>query len=136
MSEDSKKRQELKKQINSKTQSAPLELVEKIADVLNSPKRWQIVERVATIPGGIEAKKFILCFDYLNWNECQLAQFDQAKGKRLLQVLEQISKCEISKFPELRLIKDSVTAVGPYVSLFNKLSPEVDKLQEAVLGEG
>ncbi len=136
MSEDSKKRQELKRQITNKAQSAPLELVENIATVLNSPKKWQMVERVATIPTGLEAKKFIISFDYLNTNECLFDQFDPAKGKKLIQILEQVSKCEIAKFPELKLVRDSIRRIRPYESLFSKLTKEVDQLQETELCEG
>ena len=86
MNEDSKKRNHLKKQIASKAQTAPLESVEKVASFFNSPKKWSIVERVATIPEGIETQKFIISFDYLDWGECVFKQFDKSKGKKFLEI--------------------------------------------------
>src|SRR3989344_1030689 len=136
MGEDSKKRQELKRQIVNKAQSAPIELVENIASVLNFPKRWQLVERVATIPTGLEAQKFIISFDYLNSDECLFDQFDPTKGRKLIQILERVAKCEIAKFPELNLVRDSVGRIPPYESLFSKLTKEVDQLQETELCGG
>ena len=92
MSEDSKKRQELKRQIDNKAQVADLKIVEKIANYLNSPKKWEIIERVATIPKNIETQKFIISFEYLNWNECVFEHFDQSKGKKLLEHLIEIKQ--------------------------------------------
>src|SRR3990167_3560874 len=106
MGEDSKKRQELKRQIDNKAQVADLKIVEKIANYLSSPKKWQLVERVATIPTGLEAQKFIISFDYLNSDECLFDQFDPTKGRKLIQILERVAKCEIAKFPELNLVRD------------------------------
>lgn len=136
MNEDSKKRQHLKKQIASKAQTAPLEFVEKVANVLNSPKKWSIVERVATIPKGIETQKFIISFDYLDWDECVFEQFDRSKGKKLLEILDRVSKCEIARLPELKIIRDSVRRISPYDSLFKNLEDDVNELKETELCDG
>lgn len=135
MSEDSKKRHELKKQIASKTQTADIKIVEKVAGLLNSPREWDIVKRVeraTTFPTdrAVESRRFVICFDYFNWNACYFEQFNPAKGKKLLEVLEMVAKCEINKFPELKLGRDSVTNTAPYKSLFAKVSPEVTKIDE------
>lgn len=136
MNEDSKKRQHLKKQIASKAQIAPLEFVEKVANVLNSPKKWSIVERVATIPNGVETQKFIISFDYLDWDECVFEQFDKSKGKKLLEILDRVSKCEIARLPELKIIRDSVRRISPYDSLFKNLEDDVNELKETELCDG
>jgi len=136
MGKDSNKRQELKKQIGNIAQSADINLVERATNALRYPKKWEIVERVATMPNGIEGNRFVICFDYLNRNECLFEQFDKAKGKKLIEILEQVAKCEISKFSELKLIRDTVHRNGVYRSLFSQLSPEVDELKEADLCDG
>ena len=135
MSEDSKKRLELKKQIASRAQTADIKVVEKVAGLLNSPKKWDIVERVeraTTFPTekAIESRRLIICFDYFNWNACHFDQFNPAKGRKLLEILEQVAKCEVNKFPDLKLSRDSVTNTAPYLSLFAKVSPEVTKIDE------
>lgn len=135
MSGDSKKRQELKKQIVSRTQNADIKIVEKVASLLNSPKKWDIVERVATIQNNIEEEKFQISFEYLNWNECIFEQFDKVKGKKFLEFLDKISKCKVGKLPELRIIRDSVGRVHPYDSLFRNLTDEVNELKESDLGD-
>ena len=138
MSEDSKRRNELKKQIASRAQTADIKVVEKIAGFLHAPKKWDIVERATTFPTNkeIESHRFVICFDYFNWNACHLDQFNTAKGKKLLEILEQVAKCEVNKFPTLRLSRDSVTRVPPYESLFAKVSPEVSRIEETEFCEG
>lgn len=138
MSEDSKKRQEYKKQIASKAQTADIKLVEKVANILNHPKNWEIVERASIMPVGSknEISKFIICFDYLSWSQCVFTQFDQAKGRKLVEILEQVSKCEINRFSELRLVRDSIGRKAPYDSLFLHLSPDVTELKETELCDG
>jgi hypothetical protein len=136
MSEDSKKRQQLKKQIENKAQVLDIKVVEKVANYLNSPKKWDIVEKIATIQNNLEAQRFVISFDYLNWKECVFEHFDPTKGKKLLEILDKVSKCQISKFPELRLIRDSVGRIGAYQSLFNGLSKEVDELKEIDFCDG
>jgi len=138
MSNDQKKRQELKKQITSKAQTANIDLVEKVAGLLNTPKKYEIVERASTFPNNkeIETRRFILSFDYLNWNACKFDQFNPAKGQKLLEIFEQVTTCEINRFPELKLSRDSVSNVSPYESLFSKVSPEVTKMEETEFCEG
>lgn len=141
MSNDSQKRQELKRQIANRAQIADIKIVEKVASVLNSPKKWEIVERIeraTTFPNdkAVESRRFIICFDYFNWKTCQLEQFNPAKGRKLLEILEQVAKCEINKFPTLKLTRDSVTNVSPYQSLFAKVSPEVTRIDETEFCEG
>lgn len=138
MADDSqKKRQELKRQIANKAQIVDIKIVEKIAGVLNSPKKWDIIERVTTLPLGVEEnQRFIICFDYFNWDSCHFDQFNPAKGKKLLEILEQVAKCEINRFPQLKLSRDSVGRVAPYESLFSKVSPEVTRIDETEFGDG
>lgn len=136
MSEDSKKRQELKRQIDNKTQVVDLKIVDKIANYLNSPKKWDIIERVATIQKGIETQKFIISFDYLDWDECVFEQFDKSKGKKFLEILDKVSKCEIARLPELKIIRDSVRRISPYDSLFKNLEDDVNELKETELCDG
>lgn len=138
MSEDSKKRNELKKQILSKAQVADIKLVERVAGLFNSPKKWAIVELATTIPsnGEVENKKFVICFDYLNWKTCVFDQFDATKGKKLIEIFKKVTDCETSKFPELRLVRDSVGRKGVYELLFSCLSEDVSELKETELGEG
>lgn len=130
MSEDLKKRQELKRQIESRAQVANIDVVEKVANFLNHPKKWMLIESVATLKTSIETQRFIISFDYLDTNECVFEQFCPAQGRKLIQIFEQISKCEVRKFPELRLIRDSVNRIKPYDTLFSNLTREVDQLQE------
>lgn len=138
MSDDQKKRHELKKQIASKAQIASIDLVEKVAGLLNSPKKWDIIERASTFPGdkGFETQRFILSFDYLNLNACEFEQFDPAKGKKLIQILEQVATCEINKFPTLRLSRGTVKNIAPYESLFSRVSPEVTSIEETEFCDG
>jgi hypothetical protein len=139
MGEDSqKKRQELKRQISNKVQIAPdLAHVEKALAYLTSPKKWSLVEGVTRFPtNNVESRRLIISFDYFNWKACELEQFNPSKGKKLLEILEMVSKCEISKFPELKLARDSVTRVGEYESLFNTVTPEVKRIEETEFCEG
>ncbi len=138
MNSESKKRNQLKKDIVGKVQTAKIETIEKIAKILKSPNEWKIVEKITTLPAGknIETQKFILCFEYLNWNQCHFTQFDQAKGKKLVEILEKVTKCEINKFPELKLVRDSVKRMVPYDSLFINLTPDVTELKETELCGG
>ena len=136
MGEDSKKRQELKKQIEKRISGgANITIVEKVASLLCSPKKWQIVESIAT-PLTDEAQKFIICFDYLNWSECFFDQFNSAKGKKLVHILSKVAKCEVNKLSELKLSRDSVEAKGEYASLFSSLSEDVQRLEETELCDG
>lgn len=138
MSDDSKKREELKRQIANRAQIAKLEFVEKAANFLHSPKKWDIVERLTVLPSGtnIESQRLIICFDYFASNVCIWDQFDPTKGKKLLEILEQVSKCEVRNFPNLKLGRNSVQNVAPYQSLFNKLTPDVTSLEETEFGDG
>lgn len=141
MSEDSKKRHHLKKQIVSRVPTTDIKIVEKVAGLLNSPREWDIVKRVeraTTFPSekAAEARRFIICFDYFNWNACHFDQFNPAKGRKLLEILEQVAKCEINNLPNLKLSRDSVTNTAPYISLFAKVSPEVTKIDETEFCEG
>jgi hypothetical protein len=141
MNSDSKRRQCLKKQILSKVQVGDIGAVEKAANFLNSPKKWDLIKKIEMATNyptnkNPEDQKFILCFDYFNKNTCCFEQFDQAKGKKLLEIFEQITKCEVNRFPELRLIRDSVGRTPDYNSLFATVSPEVDKIHETELCEG
>lgn len=138
MSGDSKKRDELKRQIVNKAQTADINIVEKIAGYLNAPKKFDIVERATTFPSdsNLEVQKFIISFDYFNWDACQFEQFNPAKGRKLLEILEQVAKCEINKLPELRLSRDSVQRVAPYLSLFTTVSPEVSRIEETEFCDG
>ena len=136
MGGDSKKRQELKKQIEKRILGGvDITAVEKVASFLYSPKKWQLIESIA-IPLTDEAQKLIICFDNLNWNECLFDQFDSTKGRRLIDILSKVAKCEINKFPELKLARDSVEAKGEYKSLFTHLSKDVQRLEEVELGDG
>lgn len=138
MNEDSKRRNQLKKDIYNRAQIIDIKALEKIAEAIKHPKNWDIVERVSILESdkNIETQKFILCFDYLNWNECVFTHFDPPKGKKLIEILKSISSCEINKFPELRLIRDSVGRVEPYDSLFSKLSRDVTELKETEFCDG
>ena len=154
MSNDSKKRHQLNRQIAdrlkdvrdkkltksivSRAQSVDIGVVEKVAAVLHSPKKWDIIEKATTFPVGKnpETQKFVICFDYFNWRTCNLEQFNPAKGKKLLEILEQVATCTINRFPELRLIRDSISRTPVYESLFATVSPEVTKINETELCEG
>lgn len=139
MNNDSKKRQELKKQVSNKIQTSnDLASVEKALMFITSPKRFNLIEKATTMPTNkkTEAQRFILCFDYFNWKACQFEQFNPAKGKKLLEILAQVAKCEINKFPELKLGRDSIGKVKPYESFFSTVSPEVSKLEETEFCEG
>lgn len=138
MSEDSKKRQELKRQLENKAQTANIKSVEKALNFLASPKKFDIIEHI-TIPtsnSGRENQRFIICFDYFNWKTSDFEQFNPAKGKKLLEILEQVAKCEINKFPELKLSRDSVEKVSPYESLFTTVTPEVKRIEETEFCDG
>lgn len=138
MSEDSKRRQQLKKDFGNRAQVIDIKVLEKLTEVVKHPKNWDIVERTSVMQSNdnIETQKFIICFDDLNWNECVFTQFDQSKGKKLVEILKNVSSCEINKFPALRLIRDSVGRVSPYDSLFLNLSKDVTELKEADFCEG
>lgn len=138
MSDNSKKRHELKKQLDSKAQIANLDNIQNAINYLTSPKKFNLVEGATTIPTGkqIETQRFIICFDYLNWNTCEFEQFKPANGKKLLSILEQVAKCQINKFPELKLGRDSVSRGGPYESLFAKVTPDVSHLEETEFCDG
>jgi len=138
MSNDSKKRNQLKQQLANRAQIANIEAVEKAANYLQYPKKYELIERATTFPVGKdpETQRFIICFDYFNWKTCNFEQFNQAKGKKLLEILEQVAKCTINKFPELKLVRDSVSRTPEYESLFSTVSPEVSKINETELCEG
>lgn len=138
MNNDSKKRQVLKAQIANRVQIANIESVEKALKFLTAPKKFNLIELATTIPTNreIEAQKFIICFDCFNWGASQFDQFNPSKGKKLLAILEQVAKCYINRFSELKLGRDSVNRVQPFESLFSTVSPEVNKLEETEFCEG
>lgn len=138
MNNDSKKRQNLKKQIENRAQIAKIEHVEKVLKYLSSPKNFDLIEHTTTLSSDKESedRKFIISFNYFNWRACNFEQFNPAKGKKLIEILEQVSKCSINKFPELKLIRDSIGNVAPYESLFQTLTPEVSKINETEFCEG
>lgn len=139
MSENSKERHKLLQDVNNKAKERDLDFIKKLADFASNPKSWQKkIEAQTYIPSDkeIETQRFIICFDYFNKNICEFEQFDPAKGKKLLEILEQVAKCEINKFPHLKLIRDSVTNTTPYKSLFSTVTPDVDKIHETELCDG
>lgn len=135
MNEFSKRRHQAIKTIKSKLPVLPIESVEKLAKV---PNDWKFPEQVANIPTSTEeeAQRLLLCFDYLNWKTCLFTQFDDTKAKALIAMFEKVSKCEVSKFPELRLVRDSITSTPNYKSLFDGLSPDVDMKEADLPGNG
>jgi hypothetical protein len=137
MNSDSKKRHELEKQITARIKGgADIGAIEKVATYLSAPKKWALVETTTSLPSDFDSQKLILSFVFLNKGQCVYKHFDQAKGRKLVDILEQVANCELTKFPELKLARDSVERKDPYNSLFSHLSNDVQSLQETELGDG
>lgn len=134
MNEFSKRRNQAIKIVKSKLPVLPIESVERLAKVSND---WKFPEQVANMPTNTEeeAQKLLLCFDYLNWKTCLFTQFDDTKARALMAIFEKVSKCEVNKFPELRLVRDSIKPTSPYESLFVGLSPDVDMKETDLPGD-
>jgi regulator of RNase E activity RraB len=140
MSEDSKKRQELFEQLTNVLRKkvkdgVKLDFLERLKAFVSSPKNWDLVERVALPASQVETQKFLLCFDSLNEEECNLS-LTQGQVKALLALLKQITNMEVNALPSSRIVRDSIPNAPPYSSLFRKLSPDVSTLLETELGEG
>jgi hypothetical protein len=133
MGEDTKKlRQELSRQINARLPSVEIKVLHEVVNFFKSPKKFSI-EKVATFSGtkNIETQKFIISFEHLNLKECEFEQFDSTKGKKVFQIFETVSRCEVKDFPAMKLIRDSIDkSSGVYFSLFSKLTDDVTKLHE------
>lgn len=135
MSEDSKKRQELSRQINTKLHTADISNIEKVATFLVAPKKWALVSTMP-LTTETEENKMCLSFDYLNDKECLFDQFDSTKGRKIIDIFKQVTSCPVNKFPSLKLSRDSVGRIEPYTSLFSQLSDDVERLMETELGDG
>ena len=138
MSADSKKREELLKQITQKVKGGMnMTLLERITSFINKPKDFDLIERAATLPSDKvpEAENFILCFKYLNWNECVFDQFDPTKGRAFVRLLKNISDCEVKDAVSSGIIRDNVDNTAPYTSLFTNLSPDTE-MKESELPDG
>lgn len=61
-------------------------------------------------------------------NECKLDPCTSPKAEALVKKFKIITDCEIRN--KQSIIRDSVERVGEYESLFNKLTPDVQKLHE------
>ncbi len=136
MSEDSKRRQELLKQIANRGQQAHISYLERVKEFLFAPKKWEIVERTTSLLGDADpdAQRFILCFDYLKFDIC-VFDFDAAKARALIRLFHRISTCQANTLVSPGIVRGNVINVPPYASLFNGLSPEVE-MKETELPEG
>jgi hypothetical protein len=138
MNSESAKRQHLKREIAKRIESIDITTLEKVANVFARPKKWKVIEESTVFPSDkeVETRKFVICFDYFNWNTCHLDQFNPTRARKLLQILESVSKCEVSKFPALKLVRDTITKTPPYESLFANLTPDVTKICETEFCDG
>lgn len=136
MSEDSKKRQELLKQIANRGQQANISLVERVKEFLFAPSKWDIVERTTSLPGDtdVEAQKFILNFDYLKLDICVFG-FDSTKARALIRLFQRITVCQVNALISSGIVRDNISNTPPYESLFGGLSPEVE-MKETELPDG
>ena len=127
MSSGSQKQRQLAiKKVQGRLHALPIETLEKLAKV---PNDWAIPEKATTLPEGASQEnggKFILCFDYLNWDVCVFDHFDSTKGRALVRKLQMVAQCESSALPGLHLVRDNISNNPPYTSLFNGLSPDVE----------
>lgn len=137
MGKDSKRRHIAEKQIKAKLPVLPIDTLEKLARISNN---WIFPDSVTNMPTNTdtESKRFHLCFDYFNWNTCVLTQFDDTKARTLLKIFEGVTKCELKRFPELKLVRDSVSNTPTYESLFSGagVSPDVDMRETELPGNG
>ena len=136
MSNGSQKQRQLAiKKVQGRLHALPIETLEKLAKV---PNDWAIPEGATTLPENNAQDndgKFILCFDYLNWDICVFDHFDSTKGRALVKKFQVIAQCEPSALLGLNLVRDNISNNPPYTSLFLDLSPDV-AMKETELPDG
>ena len=124
-----KLRKEAKTRIHNLQNPQALEYIAGLND------SW-LPQQVTNIPGiqDQEVKKFLVCFDYLDDDECKLDSFNTGNARGLLTAFKKITACEVRKKKDI--IKDKINNTSPYDSLFRKLSPEVDLYEIGFSGSG
>jgi hypothetical protein len=93
-------------------------------------KTGSIPEAVAINPVTEESACFMLDFSFLNENECNYTQINQAQAARIVQVFKQITIINHNELAQTSIIRDTVNRSPEYVSLFNRLPDDVTSLQE------
>jgi hypothetical protein len=141
MNKGSKQRNDLIKRIEDKWKKVKEKLfhcempeLERIASLSGEDI---LLQRVATNQNIKERDaKLILRFDFFREDECIFHQMDEVKTKSLLEKFKRFTTITLSEFPSSRLVRDEVTNVHPYNSLFTYLTPDVERLKETELSSG
>ena len=133
MDKDSKRRNEAIKRLKPKLYNFPVDTVEKIAQLPTDYKFPPSVAVNAEIEE--ETKKFVLRFDFLDWETCNFEQFDQTKARTLIKKFQYITSLQVNQLSSSGIVRDSVKDTKEYRSLFEHLSPDID-LKETELSEG
>lgn len=125
---------DLKKKARSRLEHLPQEALKFIADL---PQEW-IPDEVSNISkqgdDDPEGKKFVISFEYLKQSECRLGGFNPGKANALVHCLKKITDCEVRH--RATLFRDKIDKTGPYKSLFNSLTPDVDLFEVQFADDG
>ncbi len=141
MNSDSKQRNELIRQIGEKLKKAQRRLfnweindLEKLAQL---PEKDILLRRAAINPVIKEGpSRLVLRFDHLCLDECIFLQVDEVKSKKMLEKFQRFTSITLKEFPSAGLVRDEVTNVPPYCSLFRNLTPDVGSLKETEISSG
>lgn len=143
MSKDSKRRRQAIKRLLSKLyhiKPKGIEALISYADkIVRLPNGSPLPPEVTNIKSEMEdkAKEFGLRFDYLDWDNCVLKQFNEAKARALLEKFKYITSIQPNELPRSRIIRDNIPNKGEYKSLYRKLpSPDIDLKEIKFAGEG
>ena len=127
-----KQRSKLQKIVKAKVPHFTLGALEYIARLKND---W-IPEKLANLITleDQEAKRFLLCFDYLKEEECKLEGFNPAHAKALIRKFKRITDYEVRR--KIEIIRCKISNNDSYRPLFNRLSPDVELYEMEFTGDG
>lgn len=121
-----KKKQVAIKEITGRLHS----LDDGVLDFINdTTKKGRIPATVATANID-ESKPFRICFKDLDEEECCYEQIDSTKMYSIMEKFKQITTLIPNELFSSGLVRGSVEKNEPYKSLFDNLSPDVQKLNE------
>lgn len=134
MSKNSKKRrQSLIQKIKSRLYSLTPKRLQHIEEITKLPDDSLLPSTVSIIKTEEEPKRFVLCFDYLNLDECIFNPVRPAELKAVIKIFRNITNTPYNKIANLKIIRDTIhrNNSGEYEPLFRYLPLDVEAIHEA-----
>jgi len=134
----SKSSQSLIKIIKSRLPSCSEKRLGHIDKITRLPSDSLIPDSVSSAPEtDDETKNFVLCFDYLDWDECDFETINKASSKAIIELFKNATSTAWNKIADLK-IRDTIRR-GENKELervFSSLPPDVDKIHEFTVSDG